>query len=167
MTEDLLFEFYHPSDFIVWIICFWFQPFWSLKFSTLLKLEISSFIRVEISRFERVEISKQTNAKADDSNYRSFGHKLCQFQLCKDQLCACHTEPCRAQTNSTINIEKYLDIDLGSTMSLPIILTCLLGLIMLYLIGECCFASKLTSTDEFLLGPKLEKDCQTSKGVFS
>jgi len=40
-----------------------------LKFSTLLKLEISSFRRVEISRFRRVEISKQTNAKADDSNY--------------------------------------------------------------------------------------------------
>jgi hypothetical protein len=32
-----------------------------LNFSTLLKLEISSFIWVEIS--------KQTNAKADDSNY--------------------------------------------------------------------------------------------------
>ena len=38
--------------------------------STLLKLEISSFRRVEISNFRRVEISKQTNAKADDSNYR-------------------------------------------------------------------------------------------------
>ena len=98
------------------------------------------------------------------------GIKLCQFQLCKDQLCARHTEPCKAETNgtnSTTNIEKFLDIDLGSAMSLPIILTCLLGLIILYLIGECCFASKLTSTDDFLLGPKLEKDCQTSEGVFS
>ena len=58
--------------FKAWIICFcvWFQPFWSLKFSTLLKLEISSFRRVEISRFRRVEISKQTNAKADDSNFK-------------------------------------------------------------------------------------------------
>ena len=38
----------------------------------LLKLEISSFRRVEISSFRRVEISKQTNAKADDSNFRAF-----------------------------------------------------------------------------------------------
>ena len=30
---------------------------------------ISSFRRVEISNFRRVEISKQTNAKADDSNF--------------------------------------------------------------------------------------------------
>ena len=94
------------------------------------------------------------------------GIKLCQFQLCKDQLCACHTEPCKAQTNGTTNIENILDIDLGSAMSLPIILTCLLGLIILYLIGECCCASKLINTNEFLLGPKLEKDCQTSEGVF-
>ena len=48
---------------IVRVVCF------GLKFSTLLKLEILSFRRVEISRFRRVEISKQTNAKADDSNY--------------------------------------------------------------------------------------------------
>ena len=41
-----------------------------LEISTLQKLEISSFRRVEISRFRRVEISKQTNAKADDSNFR-------------------------------------------------------------------------------------------------
>ena len=40
--------------------------------STLLKLEISSFRRVEISSFRRVEISKQTNAKADDSNFLGY-----------------------------------------------------------------------------------------------
>ena len=31
--------------------------------------------RVEISRFRRVEISKQTNAKADDSNYTVIPNK--------------------------------------------------------------------------------------------
>ena len=65
--------------FWVWNICFcvWFQPFWSLKLSTLLKFEISSFRRVEISRFRRVEISEQTNAKADDSNFRPLNLFIC------------------------------------------------------------------------------------------
>ena len=55
------------------------------------------------------------------------------------------------------------DLRVGEKMSLPILLACLLGITILYFIGECCFASKLTSTDEFLLGPELEK----SEGVFS
>ena len=39
------------------------------EISTLLKLEISSPRRVEISSLRSVEISKQTNVKADDSNF--------------------------------------------------------------------------------------------------
>jgi len=31
---------------------------------------ISTLLKLEISSFRRVEISKQTNAKADESNYR-------------------------------------------------------------------------------------------------
>ena len=46
------------------------MAFVCFEISILLKLEISSFRRVEISSFRRVEISKQTNAKADKSNYK-------------------------------------------------------------------------------------------------
>ena len=81
----LFYELEQITHLKVWIICFyvWFQPFWSLKISTLLKLEISNFIRVEISTFRRVEISKQTNTKADESNFYFQAWKLFSAEIWK------------------------------------------------------------------------------------
>ena len=47
------------------IVSFEYVEFESSAFA----FEISNFRRVEISSFRRVAISKQTNAKADDSNF--------------------------------------------------------------------------------------------------
>ena len=76
----------------------------------------------------------------------------------------------RSDDTSDHNIEEYLNLltskfeKLG--MPLPIILTCLLGMCLLYFAVECC-SSDLISMDVFLLGPgpKMENDSKTSKGV--
>ena len=75
------------------------------------------------------------------------------------------------RTNDQIikyNIEEKLNLltskftELG--MSLPIILTCLLGMCLIYFVGECC-SSDLISMDVFILGPvpRMENDSQTSR----
>ena len=74
----------------------------------------------------------------------------------------------RSDDTSDHNIEEYLNLltskfeKLG--MPLPIILTCLLGMCLLYFAVECC-SSDLISMDVFILGPvpRMENDSQTSR----